>query len=452
MEPYQREEVWWERSSGAVRYSLKNKGLTIRDVIEQLSEVVAWGFDAIELFAPYHGGDEYGGLDFVDLYRIDPAIGTMDDFEELVRHAHNCNIKVIAFVNLGYSAEHCPAFLKACDDIRAGIDSPESHWYVWSDTGEATFDRGLVPYFLNDADGYWQYSERAGKYYWVKWKGIGGKAKLPQVNFGDPLWQQECKRAVRFWMERGIDGMIIDAVNWYIHCNWDINNETMTDVIGRYSNCYVQPEGAGGFGDDPVPWILQGRYNSVQDYGLNIWWNGHDAIGLALASGNPSGIELALQGYRDKVVEAGGVTYIGPHWGRKSTVEERLLELATISGVGEFLHDDGILFKLEWTELQKESARQLIRIKRDYSALHPACRRELVTAGEDGIYSFIRESKDGMQRVLVILNYSDQEREWSVTLDRASKARNLLNGESITLGGTLDVSVGAYGYLFVELG
>jgi len=37
--------------------------------------------------------------------------------------------------------------------------------------------------------------------------------------------------------------------------NWEINKKVITDIIYEYSNQYIQPEGAGGFNDDPVLWI-----------------------------------------------------------------------------------------------------------------------------------------------------------------------------------------------------
>jgi len=59
-----------------------------------------------------------------------------------------------------------------------------------------------------------------------------------------------------------------------------------------------QPEGAGAFREDPVAWITEGGYNSVQDYGLGIWWeDGTDVIGNAMESGDPRPIERALRAW-----------------------------------------------------------------------------------------------------------------------------------------------------------
>jgi glycosidase len=101
-------------------------------------------------------------------------------------------------------------------------------------------------------------------------RGTGGY-HLPQLNFGDPGWQEEVRRIIRYWLATGIDGMIIDVVTWYVDCNWEICRSTMTDVIYEAGNQFCQPEGAGGFHDDPVVWVKQGGWPCIMDYSIKLW-------------------------------------------------------------------------------------------------------------------------------------------------------------------------------------
>ena len=48
-----------------------------------------------------------------------------------------------------------------------------------------------------------------------KWKGEHSDVNIPQFNFGQMAWQEECRRVIRFWIDTGIDGMLVDTVNWY---------------------------------------------------------------------------------------------------------------------------------------------------------------------------------------------------------------------------------------------
>jgi glycosidase len=202
-----------------LRPPLKTRGRTLKDITNHLDAYQANGFDAVEVFAPCAGGTCYGGLDTIDYYQIDPAIGTKDDFARLVDETHARQMRIVAFLNLGYGHEQCPVFLEACDDVREGRETSATRMFVWSGTGQDAMDRSQAPYFLNDAHGAWRWSEQAQRYFWVKWEGEQGGYRLPQFNWGDPGWQAEARRILEFWRNTGIDGVVVDAVNWYIDCD-----------------------------------------------------------------------------------------------------------------------------------------------------------------------------------------------------------------------------------------
>ena len=189
---------WWETASMLSYWSPKQSGCTLKAMTAMLDDIVDWGFTAILMGVPYHGGLQYYGLDPIDFYAVDPALGTMEDLNEMIAACHHRDVAVVATVNLGYAALEFPAFIQACDDVKAGVDSDESRWFVWSDDNFAELDRSHVPYFMSDIMGHWEFSERAGKYYWVKWAGEHGDSQMPQFDFADPSWQEECRKIVHF--------------------------------------------------------------------------------------------------------------------------------------------------------------------------------------------------------------------------------------------------------------
>lgn len=395
---------WWQKVSAMVRPYLKSQKISLQDLVSKLDDFKIMGIDALEVFAPCKGGLNYQGLDTLDYYTIDPEIGTMADFLELIAEAHQRELAVVIFLNLGYGHEAFPAFEKACDDIRNGVDSRETHYFLWSDSGKDTMDRSLAPHFMNDLHGGWRWSQRAGKYFWVKWFGDDGKSELPQFNFGDPGWQAETRRIVKFWMQTGVDGMVIDAVNWYIHCNWEICRQTMTDVIREYPNQFSQPEGAGGFNDDPVPWVSLGGFNCIMDYAIKLWWENLDVIGDAIRNGDPRPVESALRGYRDRVVSAGGVCYIDPPNLEELPLEAQLLGAAAVATIGELLIFIGDQVKpgdgQYWQEITK-----LLDARRKYPALCAGGARIHVPTQDDRkFYAFLR-TLEGESTMLVVLNF-----------------------------------------------
>ncbi|HWQ12535.1 MAG TPA: alpha-amylase family glycosyl hydrolase [Roseiflexaceae bacterium] len=438
---------WWESCSGITRPYLKAHGATLRDVAARLEEIRALGFDAVEVFAPCAGGTCYHGLDTIDFYQVDPAIGTMGDFLALVDAAHARGMALVIFINLGYAHEHFPAFLKACDDVRAGVDSPERRWFLWSDSGTDTMDRSLAPHFMNDSHGNWRWSERAQKYFWVKWEGERGGFHLPQFNFADPGWQDAARRILEFWLRTGIDGVVIDAVNWYVGCDWQITRRSMTDAVNAAGDLLLQPEGAGGFRDDPAPWITAGGFNCVQDYALQIWWERKDLIRDAIRSGDPRPIEAALRGYRDRVVAAGGICYLNPLERAELSPQERLLGAATVATVGELFAEFGDLGDPQGA--YRRGVARLLEARRRCPALCAAGRRIPIPTSDDRrFYAFVREPAGPGARALVILNFQPERHTITVDLrgQAAASLADIWSGATHPAGERFSLELPGYGY------
>lgn len=460
---------WWESAPAIARVGARGKEgpgfpLERTRATAALDELRKAGVGAIEVFAPAYGGKSFGGLDTIDRYRVDPALGTMDDFRGLIELAHARGMAVIAFDNLGYSSVEAVDFLKACDDVKAGRASKEASFYLWSDRADApspghqagntffmvrpTHLPGGKPgtFYDSTKHEFWAWSERAGKYYWTKWAGVdlaGKDVRLPQYNWGDPAFQGEAEKIVRFWMDTGIDGMIIDAVNWYVDHTWAIGRRRMTDVIASYDNSYSQPEGAGGFHEDPVPWISEGGWNSVQDYGLGIWWEREsDVVRKAIESGGPRPIERALRDYHDRVVAVGGTLY---HYAPSfEDAPRQAFANAVVILAGDLL---GVHYPKDFP-LAPETTR-LLDLKRQHPALQQlSTRRQLPTTADDKYYAFLRTAADRSERILVVTNF--QNTPATVTLDLSGVAtqslKNLRTSAALPLQTALPVDMPAYGY------
>jgi hypothetical protein len=465
---------WWESAAATKRILLKpdvdreTLSLEPSKLNTQLEQFKADGYTALEIFAPWDGGRSFHGLDTKDHYQLDPEVGSMDDFRRLVRTVHDKGMAIIIFCNLGYSAIDAPFFLEACDAVREGKDIDKVDWFWWSDSednpppfnGDKIFlvYPGHIPHWeldtLYNPEGYefWKYSERAQKYYWTKWGGVnedGEDVRLPQYNWSREELRNEVKNVIEFWLETGIDGIVIDAVNWYTGCDWESNKKYMTDVAAKYGNIYIQPEGAGGFREDPVAWITEGGYNSVQDYGLGIWWEGTNVIRDAIESGDPRPIETALQSYHDRVRSAGGTLY----YSYKKYIHEEILKpakqnlfIATFSALGKF----SILWDIEISE----EAIWILITKANHPAMHQmALRRKLNTDADDKCYTFLNTASDKSERVLVVLNF--QGREETVKIDcsgiSAKGFVDLKTNQEIKRNSEITVEIPAYGYRFFKV-
>ena len=445
---------WWETAAGIKLVTLK-KGRSFAHEVsidpvkasEELDRIKTEGFQAIEIFAPAQGLYAYSGLDTTNHYRIDPEIGTMDDFRQFIRIAHNKQLAVTAFINIGYFSLEAPDWIEACKDP----EREKAKWFIWADSSDAPIPPEH-PYFNwprepedTEKTWGWQYSELAGRWFWAKWqakKPDGSFVGLPQNDWGSDEWPKEAERIVRFWMDTGLDGLTIDAPIYYIGLTWEKNNRHITDVIESYGNTFQQPEGS-----QRVGWITEGNYNCMIDYGIAEWTDdGEDAIDVGIKSGDPRPIEDVLRRYRDVRVAHGGVLYKTIRNYRD--VRQRHLYRATLAAVGEIL----VYTRRAGSPDAEET--WILKTKQIHPALHQlSTRRKLKTNADDKYYAFLRTAADKSERILVVLNFQPTPQTIEIDLSGVftSGLVELKNSELVEHQDSFKVELPAYGYRFYQV-
>lgn len=400
----------WYRAAAGIKVVTFKKKLTYSYELSldpallsrQLDEIKNEGFSAIEIFAPADGGTAYNGLDTKNYYRIDPELGSMDDFRRAVRLAHSKHLAAIIFINLGYLSVEAPDWIQAENDKKAGIQSSLVSRFLWSDKPDAPPPSTQEDVYITPAQrerdkAYWgwHYSDAAASYYWSRWKadGSGGSVvPLPQMNWGDPDWRQEAERIVRFWMDIGIDGMVIDAPLCYPNQTWSENLQSITSIVASYGNTLVDPEG----GRNTTAWITEAGYNTMHEY--------YAKFAQAIESGNPNQIESSLNGMRDSIMEQGGVLY-----GRflsDNFINDPMkhhLQQALMVGVG-----DVVVYTREHKEQRGPDNDEATNLK--LKAIHPALfptatRTKLATNADDKYYAILKTAQEGSERMVAVYNF-----------------------------------------------
>jgi len=168
----------------------------------KLDYLVDLGVTAIWLlpFYPSPGRDD--GYDISDYMDVHPDLGTLADFEFLLTEAHRRNIRVITELVLNHTSDQHPWFQRA---RRAPAGSPERDFYVWSDTPEKFQDARII--FKDFEQSNWSWDREANAYFWHRFY-----SHQPDLNFDHPPVQQALLEAVDFWLEKGVDGLRLDAV------------------------------------------------------------------------------------------------------------------------------------------------------------------------------------------------------------------------------------------------
>ena len=180
------------------------------------------GFNGIWLM-PVMPSPSYHKYDVTDYYGIDPAYGTLEDFQNLVNACHDRGIKIIIdFVFNHTSAQH-PWFLQALS------------YYENLGSGEQP-DFEACPYAA-----YYHFStEKAGATGWHRagnsdwyYEGIFWD-QMPDLALENEAVRRELESAAAFWLELGVDGFRLDAVKEYFSGRPEANNEVL-----RWFNDYV---------------------------------------------------------------------------------------------------------------------------------------------------------------------------------------------------------------------
>ena len=454
-------DKWYLTAPAMLRVTLKEgthfKQLNLDSLVlnAQLDTIIKQGFTAIEIFATPYGGKSFGGLDAIDRYKIDPAAGNMDDFRRLVRQAHRKKLAVIAFDNLGYSSIDAPLFLKACDDISKGIKSKETKWFIWADSSTAKSPMIPDTYYLGGSKRWekWVYSPIAKKYYWSKWEGFdkdGKPCSLPQYDWS-PEWQQEVKNLMHYWMNTGIDGMVVDAVNWYTNYTWQMGKECITDIISSYGNTFIQPEGAGGFHEDPVSWITDGGWNCVQDYGLGIWWEKESNVVInGIDNHSTTGIEEALLKYHDRVVAEGGVLYMGADIRIKES--QKYYQYVAFSIATGHLYCKSL--RSQENYVVDTTLATILNLKKEHAAFEQLGKRQKLNTNDDRqFYAFIQKANSNAERILCVFNF--QATEQQVTIDMSGVNTkfflDLDNSQTLKYIKQFQIKLPAFGYRFYKI-
>jgi alpha-amylase len=145
---------------------------------------------------PIHPSPSYHGYDVTDYQAVNPAYGTMEDFERLLAEAHKRGIKVIIDFVLNHSARAHPWF----EDAAAGPKAAHRSFYTFRDAPDPRWKR---PW---DGASVWHETGKGDYFYGLFWSG------MPDLNLANPAVEQAMGDAMAFWLDKGVDGFRVDAV------------------------------------------------------------------------------------------------------------------------------------------------------------------------------------------------------------------------------------------------
>ncbi len=199
---------WW---MGAVIYQIYPRSFAdsngdgigdLRGIIGRL-EYLRWlGIDAIWLSPITVSPNADWGYDVSDFGAVQPDLGTMADFDELVDAAHRLDIRVLLDIVPNHTSDQHAWFTEA----RSSTTSRYRDWYVWADPRpDGTLPNNWVSSFGGPA---WTFHSTTGQYYLHN-----HLREQPDLNWWNDDVRDAFDAILRFWFDRGVDGFRIDVCN-----------------------------------------------------------------------------------------------------------------------------------------------------------------------------------------------------------------------------------------------
>ena len=181
------DKKWWKKEVGyqiypRSFYDSNNDGIgDLNGITEKLDYLKNLGITLIWVCPIFKSPMDDNGYDISDYYDVNPEFGTKEDLEKLILEAEKRGIKIILDLVINHTSDEHEWFLEA-------LRNPESkyrNYYI--------FKRG----------------ENGNEMYYLH---LFSK-KQPDLNWENPEVREELYKMVNYWLEKGIAGFRVDAIN-----------------------------------------------------------------------------------------------------------------------------------------------------------------------------------------------------------------------------------------------
>ena len=201
-------------------------------ITQNLDAIAELGVDAIWLSPFYSSPQKDAGYDVSDYKNVDPLFGTLEDFDSLVKRAHELNLRVMIDLVPNHTSDQHSWFQQA---LAAAEGSPARNYYHFKN---GLGENGELP------PNNWQ--SMFGGPAWTRledgqWYLHLFDSSQPDLNWENPAIHKEFESILRFWLDRDIDGFRVDQPH------------AMGKQAGLPDHPYAEKAGAGFIEGEPDP-------------------------------------------------------------------------------------------------------------------------------------------------------------------------------------------------------
>ena len=215
------DDSWWKH---AVIYQLYPRSFfdnssdgngDLKGISSKLDYFAELGVNALLLNPIYKSN---GGYDVENYTSIDTLFGNMDDFENLLKDAKEKGLKIIMDFIPNHTSKKHPWF----EESKKSKTGPKRDWYIWRN---GTGENGTEPpnNWLSVSGGSaWTYDSASEQFYLHQFK-----EEQPDLNLRNQEVKDELKKAMKFWLDKGVDGFRFDSVQYFAESEKFENESTL---------------------------------------------------------------------------------------------------------------------------------------------------------------------------------------------------------------------------------
>lgn len=234
----------------------------LKGIISKLDYIKDLGANALWI-TPVHSSLSYHKYDVLDYYSIDPVFGTMEDYEELLKQAHNRNMTVLMDLVLNHTSSSHPWFTQAVAYMKTLEEGEEP----------SVQECPYVDYYVFTKEFESGYHQIDGTEWYYECRFVD---TMPDLNLDSEAVRKEIQDIVKFWLDKGVDGFRLDAVLYYYTGNEQANIDFLTwlnqTVKAQKPDAYIVGEA----------WTNSVIYTNYYESGVDSFFN----FDFATKSGN----------------------------------------------------------------------------------------------------------------------------------------------------------------------
>jgi len=199
--------LWWQKG---IIYQIyprsyqdsNNDGIgDLPGIRQRLDHLQSLNIDAVWLSPIYPSPMHDFGYDVADHTDINSLFGTMADFDALLADLHDHCLKLLIDLVPNHTSDEHPWFIES----RSNRTNPKRNWYIWRDPAP---DGGPPNNWLSFFGGpAWTFDEATGQYYMHQFVN-----QQPELNYRHPEVLPAMLDAMRFWLNKGVDGFRVDTI------------------------------------------------------------------------------------------------------------------------------------------------------------------------------------------------------------------------------------------------